>query len=143
MYRIVAGLAPEMPEDKPRYLMGVGTPDDLLQAIEYGVDMFDCVMPTRNARNGQAFVHGGKINIKQARYAEDPLPLEPGCTCPCCARFERRYLRHLYTVGEMLVARLLTLHNLHHYGTLTAEARRAIKENRFQEFKDRWHEPLV
>jgi queuine tRNA-ribosyltransferase len=143
MYRIVAGLAPKMPEDKPRYLMGVGTPDDLLQAIEHGVDMFDCVMPTRNARNGQAFVHGGKINIKQARYAEDPLPLEPGCTCPCCARFERRYLRHLFMVGEMLVARLLTLHNLHHYGSLTAEARRAIKENRFQEFKNRWHEPLV
>jgi queuine tRNA-ribosyltransferase len=142
MYRIVAGIAPKMPADTPRYLMGVGTPDDLLQAIEHGMDMFDCVMPTRNARNGQAFVHGGKINIKQARYAEDPLPLEPGCACPCCARFERRYLRHLFTVGEMLVARLLTLHNLHHYGSLTAGARQAIAENRFQEFKTRWHEPL-
>ncbi len=138
MYRIVSEVAPKMPPDKPRYLMGVGTPEDILQAIENGVDMFDCVLPTRNGRNGQAFVHGGRINIKQARYAEDPLPLEPGCTCPCCAKFERRYLRHLYTVGEMLVSRLLTLHNLHHYGSLMEGARRAIIEGRFAEFKKNW-----
>jgi queuine tRNA-ribosyltransferase len=142
MYRIVAEIGPRMPVEKPRYLMGVGTPDDLLQAIGCGIDMFDCVLPTRNGRNGQAFVHGGKINIKQARYAEDPKPLEPGCSCPCCAHFERRYLRHLFNVGEMLVARLLTLHNLHHYGALMRGARRAIAENRFPAFKENWHQPL-
>jgi queuine tRNA-ribosyltransferase len=103
--------------------------------------MFDCVLPTRNARNGQAFVHGGKLNIKQARYAEDPLPIEPGCGCPCCSRFERRYLRHLFNVGEPLVARLLTLHNLHHYGALMAGARAAIREGRYQEFRKGWREP--
>ncbi len=138
MYRVVSEIAPKMLRDKPHYLMGVGTPEDILQAIEHGVDMFDCVMPTRNARNGQAFVHGGRVNIKQARYAEDPLPLEPGCTCPCCSRFERRYLRHLFTVGEMLVSRLLTLHNLHHYGTLMAGARAAIAAGRFEQFKRDW-----
>ena len=138
MYQVISQVAPRMPEDRPRYLMGVGTPEDLLEAIENGIDMFDCVMPTRNARNGQAFVHGSRINIKQARYAEDPLPLEPGCSCPCCTRFERRYLRHLFMVSEMLVQRLLTLHNLHHYGCLMAGAREAIAKGRFMEFKNGW-----
>ena len=142
MYRVVSEVAPKMPATKPRYLMGVGTPEDLLQAIGSGIDMFDCVMPTRNARNGQAFVHGGRISIKQAQYIDDPRPLEPGCPCPCCTRFERRYLRHLFTVGEMLVLRLLTLHNLHHYGALMASARRAISENRFVAFASSWQEPL-
>ncbi len=135
MYRILRAVGPQMPKEKPRYLMGVGTPEDLIEAISNGIDMFDCVMPTRNARNGQAFVKGGRINIKQARYIDDPLPLEPGCTCPCCTGFERRYLRHLFTVGEMLVLRLLSIHNLYHYGALTAAARKAITENRFEEFK--------
>ncbi len=143
MYRVLGELAPLMPADRPRYLMGVGTPDDILEAISHGVDMFDCVMPTRNARNGQAFVHGGRINIKQARYAEDPRPLEPGCECPCCQKFERRYLRHLFLVGEMLVSRLLTLHNLHHWGQCTAGARRAIGEGRFEEFRKSFGEPRV
>ncbi len=141
MYRVVSEVALKMPADKPRYLMGVGTPEDLLEVIDNGIDMFDCVMPTRHARNGQAFVRGGRVNIKQAQYAEDPRPLEPGCTCPCCARFERRYLRHLFMVGEMLVSRLLTMHNLHHYGALTAGARDAIREGRFAEFKRGWKEP--
>ncbi len=143
MYRILRAVAPQMPAERPRYLMGVGTPDDLLTAIGQGIDMFDCVMPTRNARNGQAFVHGGRINIKQARYIDDPLPLEPGCSCPCCRQFDRRYLRHLFTVGEMLVSRLLTLHNLHHYGSLMAGAKEAIAEQRFAEFARRWSQPLV
>ncbi len=142
MYKVVSAVAPKMPVEKPRYLMGVGTPEDLLQAIGSGIDMFDCVMPTRNARNGQAFVHGGRINIKQAQYAEDPNPLEPGCTCPCCANYERRYLRHLFCVGEMLVLRLLSIHNLHHYGALTAGARAAIEQGRFSEFAAAWNEPL-
>ncbi len=135
MYRVLEGVAHKMPGKRPRYLMGVGTPKDLLTAIGYGIDMFDCVMPTRNARNGQAFVRGGRINIKHAKFAEDPLPLDPTCTCLCCRNFERRYLRHLFMVGEMLVARLITIHNLHHYGALTAGARKAISEGRFEEFK--------
>jgi queuine tRNA-ribosyltransferase len=138
MYRVLKEVVPDMPKDKPRYLMGVGTPEDLLEAIEQGIDMFDCVMPTRNARNGQAFVRGGRINIKQAKYTEDPLPLEPGCDCPCCKKYERRYLRHLYTIGEMLVSRLLTVHNLHHYGTLMKGARQAIAKGSFSEFKRGW-----
>jgi queuine tRNA-ribosyltransferase len=138
MYRILRAVAPSMPEGRPRYLMGVGTPDDLIEAIANGIDMFDCVMPTRNARNGQAFVRGGRINIKQARYIDDQLPLEPGCPCPCCTGFERRYLRHLFTVGEMLVLRLLSIHNLYHYGALTAAARQAIAENRFEQFCAAW-----
>ena len=143
MYRVLGEVCPSMPADRPRYLMGVGTPDDILEAISRGVDMFDCVMPTRNARNGQAFVHGGRINIKQARYAEDPRPVEPGCTCPCCSRFARRYLRHLFLAGEMLVYRLLTLHNLHHYGECTAGARVAIEEGRFEAFRKSWGTPRV
>ncbi len=135
MYRILRAVGPHMPKERPRYVMGIGTPDDLLEAISNGIDMFDCVMPTRNARNGQAFVPGGRINIKQAKYIDDKLPLDPGCPCPCCKGFTRRYLRHLFTVGEMLVLRLLTIHNLHHYGALTAAARKAIAENRFEQFK--------
>ena len=138
MYRIFDTVVHRMPAEKPRYVMGIGTPDDLLEAIGSGVDMFDCVMPTRNARNGQAFVRGGRINIKQAQYIDDPRPLESGCPCPCCTGFERRYLRHLYTVGEMLVLRLLSIHNLYHYGALTAGARRAIAEDRFAAFKAEW-----
>jgi len=142
MYRVLAEVAPEMPEEKPHYLMGVGTPADILEGIEHGIDMFDCVMPTRNARNGQAFVRGGRVNIKQAQYAEDPRPLDPTCDCPCCRTFERRYLRHLYMVGEMLVARLFTIHNLHHFGALTRGARQAIADGRFEAFKRSWLEPV-
>jgi len=140
MYRVLAEVAPRMPGDRPRYLMGVGTPEDILEAIGFGVDMFDCVLPTRNARNGQAFVHGGRINIKQARYAEDPSALDPQCDCPCCARFDRRYLRHLFMAGEMLSARLLTLHNLHHYGALMRGARDAIAAGTFAAFRRAWLE---
>jgi len=140
MHRVIADVAPRMPADRPRYLMGVGTPEDLLEGIEHGIDMFDCVMPTRNARNGQAFIRGGRLNLRQARYAEDPLPLEPGCDCPCCSRFERRYLRHLVNVGELLVLRLITQHNLHHYGSLMAGARAAIRDGEFAEFKKSWSE---
>jgi queuine tRNA-ribosyltransferase len=141
MYRVLHAVAHLLPADRPRYLMGVGTPADILEASECGVDMFDCVLPTRNARNGQAFVRGGRINIKQARYAEDALPLDPGCACPCCSRFERRYLRHLFLAGEMLASRLLTLHNLHHFGTLMAGIREAITAGRLADFKRDWLAP--
>ena len=141
MYKILAEIAHKMPVDRPRYLMGVGTPEDLLEAIGSGIDMFDCVMPTRNARNGQGFVRGGRINIKQARYAEDPRPLDPECDCPCCSKFDRRYLRHLFMSGEMLLSRMFTIHNLHHYGRLTAGARDAIKNKRFKEFSTHWLTP--
>jgi queuine tRNA-ribosyltransferase len=138
MYRVLSAIGPRMPADKPRYVMGIGTPRDLIHAIKNGIDMFDCVMPTRNARNGQAFVRGGKLNIKQARYAEDPRPLDPSCNCPCCRTFERRYLRHLFNVGELLVLRLLTQHNLHHYGELTRRAREAISLGTFRQFEEEW-----
>ena len=141
MYRVLAEVTSRMPGDRPRYLMGVGTPEDILEAISRGVDMFDCVMPTRNARNGQAFVRGGRVNIKQARYAEDGSPLEPGCDCPCCSRFDRRYLRHLFMANEMLSARLLTLHNLHHFGALMRGARDAIANGTFAEYRRRFVEP--
>jgi queuine tRNA-ribosyltransferase len=138
MYRILNEIAPLMPKDKPRYVMGIGTPENLLFAIENGIDMFDCVMPTRNARNGQAFIKGGKINIKQARFANDSLPLDPQCSCYTCKTFERRYLRHLFMSKEILIHRLLTIHNLTHYGDLTSGARNAIKNKTFKKFKEEW-----
>ena len=141
MYRVLDACADALPADRPRYLMGVGTPADILEAVECGVDMFDCVLPSRNGRRGQAFVRGGRLNIKQARYADDGEPLEPGCPCPTCARFDRRYLRHLFLVGEPLVARLITVHNLFHYGTLTAAIRAAVRDGRLAELKRSWLEP--
>lgn len=128
MHETLAAVVPHVDPARPRYLMGVGTPSDLVRAISCGVDLFDCVMPTRNARNGQAFVRGGRLVIKNARYRDDPRPLEPGCECPACeGGFGRAYLRHLFQAGEILAHRLLTLHNLHHYQTLVREARRAIE----------------
>jgi len=127
MHAALGQVAPRLPSERPRYLMGVGTPQDLLRAIGAGVDMFDCVMPTRNARNGQAFVATGKLVIKNARYREVKEPLEEGCPCPACkGGYSRSYIRHLYIAGEMLAARLLTLHNLSYYARLVAEARRAV-----------------
>ena len=134
MYRVLAELVPAMPRDKPRYLMGVGTPYDLLAAIASGVDMFDCVLPTRNARNGQALTWHGRVNLRQARHTEDTAPLDPDCGCPVCKRFTRAYLRHLFNAKEMLGPRLLTEHNLWFYGELTARARRAIRAGRYQRF---------
>jgi queuine tRNA-ribosyltransferase len=134
MYRVLSELVPVMPRDKPRYLMGVGTPADLLAAIGSGVDMFDCVLPTRNARNGQALTWHGRVNIKQARHAEDEAPLDARCGCPVCATFTRAYLRHLYAAGEMLAPRLLTQHNLWFYAELTRAAREAIAAQRYAAF---------
>ena len=131
MHRVLAALAPALPEARPRYLMGVGTPADLVRAVGAGVDLFDCVLPTRNARNGQAFVSSGRIVIKQASYREDLRPLDSTCRCAACSGYSRAYLRHLYMAGEILAHRLLTLHNLTFYGRVMAEARHAIEHDNY------------
>jgi queuine tRNA-ribosyltransferase len=131
---MVALTAPLLPEGKPRYLMGVGTPADILFAVSRGVDMFDCVLPTRNARNGMAFTSAGPLAIKQARYAEDPLPPDGDCGCPTCRSFSRAYLRHLYLQKEILSSMLLTVHNLHFYARLMEGIRKAILVGNFGGF---------
>jgi queuine tRNA-ribosyltransferase len=124
-----------LPEDKPRYLMGVGTPDDLLAAVARGVDMFDCVLPTRIARNGTAFTAAGTINLKNAEFTLDTRPLEEGCTCPACSEFSRGYIRHLVKAEEILGLRLITLHNLHFYLELMQRTRDAIDRGVFAAFR--------
>jgi queuine tRNA-ribosyltransferase len=124
----------QLPEDRPRYLMGVGKPDDLVGAVERGVDMFDCVLPTRSGRNGQGFTWDGPLNLRNARHAEDMGPLDPECTCPVCAKYSRAYLHHLHKAGEMLGAMLLTEHNLSFYQQLMAAMRGAIAHGTFAAF---------
>jgi len=131
MYDVIAAVAPEMPEDRPRYLMGVGTPTDIWTAIGAGVDMFDCVMPTRNARNGNLFVRGGKLNIGNARFRDDAAPVEAGCPCECCAGYSRAYLAHLFHAEELLYYRLASAHNVRHYLDLARRAREAIRAGSF------------
>jgi queuine tRNA-ribosyltransferase len=126
MHAVVGEIAREMPADRPRYLMGVGTPEDLRAGIRAGIDMFDCVMPTRNARNGQLFVHAGRLNIANAAHRDDPRPVEEGCPCECCASYSRAYLAHLFHAKELLYYRLATIHNLRHYLDLARRARAAI-----------------
>lgn len=126
MYDIVSDTTPLLPEDRPRYLMGTGTPLDLVECVARGIDLFDCVMPTRNARNGQLFTREGRLNIKNARYAEDPAPPDPTCGCYTCRHFSRAYLRHLYCVGEITAAALNTLHNLHFYLDTMRRIREAL-----------------
>lgn len=135
MYEMLDASVPLLPEDKVHYLMGVGTPQDLLEGIARGVDIFDCVMPTRNARNGTLFTSRGKIHIKNARFTKDPEPLDPQCSCYTCKNFSKAYLRHLFVSGEILGARLNTLHNIHFYLDLMRQAREAIAEGRFDEFR--------
>ena len=125
-----------MPVSKPRYLMGVGTPADLVMASERGVDMFDCVMPTRNARNGTAFTRFGRLNVKLAQYSCDYRPIDESCDCICCRNYSRAYLRHLINVAEIAGMRLLTIHNLHYYLGLVRSARQAILGNAFTGFKE-------
>jgi queuine tRNA-ribosyltransferase len=135
MHAALAQIAHRLDAARPRYLMGVGTPEDLLLAIGAGIDLFDCVMPTRNARNGQAFTWAGKLTIKNARYRDDPLPLDPDCSCSACrAGYSRAYLRHLFVAGEILALRLLSEHNLTLYARLLREARTAIVAQRYAEF---------
>lgn len=123
-----------LPADRPRYLMGVGTPQDLLAAVAMGFDMFDCVLPTRNARNGSAFTSAGRVSIKQAAHARDEGPLDPRCDCRCCTTFSRAYLRHLFMAGEILASRALTEHNLYFYGRLMREAQAAIASRAYKAF---------
>jgi queuine tRNA-ribosyltransferase len=132
---VVGAIAPAMPAAAPRYLMGVGTPTDILAGIAAGIDMFDCVMPTRNARNGQLFVAGGRLNIANARFRADDLPVEAGCPCECCASYSRAYLAHLYHAKELLYYRLATIHNLRHYLDLARGARAAVIAGRFSEYR--------
>jgi queuine tRNA-ribosyltransferase len=127
-------LDPHLPKDRPRYLMGVGTPDDLLSAVERGIDMFDCVMPTRNARNGHLFTTSGVVKIRNAQYERDTAPLDAECECYTCRHYTRAYLRHLDRCGEILAARLHTIHNLHFYQWLMRGIRTAIEQGRFEAF---------
>jgi queuine tRNA-ribosyltransferase len=135
MYDTVEHTVQYMPKDKPRYLMGVGTPEDLIENIERGVDMFDCVMPTRNARNGTLFTSFGRINIKGAKFKEDASPVDPECQCLTCQTYSRAYLNHLFRAKELTFFRLATIHNLHYYLNLMREVRAAILKDRFAEYK--------
>lgn len=137
MYDVIEHTAPFLPTDKPRYLMGVGTPANILEAVDRGIDMFDCVYPSRNGRHGHLYTHHGKININNAKYAEDDRPIEEGCECPACRRYSRAYIRHLHKSGEMLGLRLCVLHNLYFYNHLMQEIRDAIDEGRYASFKSK------
>ncbi|MES2958807.1 MAG: tRNA guanosine(34) transglycosylase Tgt, partial [Pseudomonadota bacterium] len=135
MLRILAHTPHRLPADKPRYLMGVGTPEDLVQGVADGVDMFDCVMPTRNARNGHLFTRFGDLRLRNARFREDERPVDPSCSCHACAGFSRAYLHHLDRCGEMLGPMLATIHNLHYYVNLMREVRAALDGGRFEAFR--------
>ena len=143
MRDVIEDVAPRMPADKPRYLMGVGTPEDLIEAVARGVDMFDCVLPTRNGRNGQAFTSQGKLNIKNAQYATDQRPLDKDCGCSVCHRHSRAFLRHLYLSGEMLGGILLTHHNLAFFLDTMRRVRQAIRSGQFANFRREYTEQLV
>jgi len=136
MHDLVKVIAPQMPANKPRYLMGVGTPTDLILSIDSGVDMFDCVMPTRVARNGTLYTWQGKVSIKRAEYREDSSPLDPDCDCYTCLNYSKAYLRHLFLAGEILGARLNTIHNIHFYMSLMKKSREAIEKSQWDEFRD-------
>lgn len=135
MYHVLETVVPHLPEDKPTYLMGVGTPANILEAVERGVDFFDCVYPTRNGRHGHLYTNRGHINIMNARYEMDDTPIEEGCKCPTCRRYSKAYIRHLLKAGEMLGMRLCVLHNLYFYNNLMTEIRQSIEEGRFAEYK--------
>lgn len=136
MYRIISAVTPFMPADKPRYLMGVGTPGNILEAVSRGVDLFDCVMPSRNARHGHLFTKQGILNLNNEKYKTDDRPIEEGCGCPTCQHHSRAYIRHLFKAGEMLAMRLCVMHNLFFYNTLMEEIRAAIQSNTFEQYKN-------
>jgi queuine tRNA-ribosyltransferase len=139
MMRVLRHIGPKLPADKPHYLMGVGTPEDLVEGVDAGVDMFDCVMPTRNARNGWLFTRFGDVKIKNARHKDEDRPLDESCDCYTCRNFSRAYLHHLHRAGEILGARLNTIHNLHYYLQLMREIRAAIDAGEFQAFRLRFY----
>jgi queuine tRNA-ribosyltransferase len=136
MFRTLDATVHLLPENRPRYLMGVGRPDDILGAVARGIDMFDCVLPTRMGRTGKAFTRRGEVNMRNARHADDPRPIEEGCACPACTRFSRAYLNHLFKAGEMLGPMLLTRHNLQHYQDLMRGIRAAIEGGRWAAFRE-------
>ncbi|MFW5722247.1 MAG: tRNA guanosine(34) transglycosylase Tgt, partial [Desulfohalobiaceae bacterium] len=140
MLNILRHTAPLLPADHPRYLMGVGTPLDILDGIAAGIDMFDCVMPTRNARNGTLFTSRGRVNIKRAEYARDDSPLDPGCACYTCRHFSRAYLRHLYLSRELLSYHLNTIHNVTFFVELASQARKAVQDGEFSRFHQEFRE---
>jgi len=139
MMRVLQNIAPQMPADAPRYLMGVGTPEDLVEAVRQGMDMFDCVMPTRNARNGWLFTHSGTLKIRNARFAADTAPVDALCDCYTCKNYSRAYLRHLFRTNEILGARLNTLHNLYYYQSLMSGMRTAIETKTLDEFVEKFY----
>jgi len=143
MREVISTLTPEMPADKPRYLMGVGTPEDLVEAVAAGVDMFDCVLPTRNGRTGQAFTSRGKMNLKNAQWAVDSLPLDESCSCSVCRRHSRAYLRHLYMSGEILASVLLSHHNLAFFLDTMQSVRQSIRSGNFTNFRREFTEGLT
>jgi queuine tRNA-ribosyltransferase len=135
MYGVIEFIAPQMPADSPRYLMGVGTPEDLVEAVGRGVDMFDCVMPTRNGRTGGAFTSRGKLNIRNAKFINDDSPIDPDCQCSVCRRYSRGYVRHLYQAGEMNAATMISHHNLAFYLDTMKRVRQSIKSGTFAQFR--------
>jgi queuine tRNA-ribosyltransferase len=139
MFRIVEHVAPRLPAERPRYLMGAGTPEDLVEAVRRGVDMFDCVLPTRNARNGWLYTAAGDLKIRNSRYARDPTPIDPACGCYTCRHYSRAYLRHLQQANEILGARLATLHNLYYYQALMRGLQAAIAEKRLDDFAQKFY----
>ena len=143
MYDIIDAVEPHMPKDKPRYLMGVGTPSNIIEGVARGVDFFDCVMPSRNGRHGKLFTWEGTINILNAKYAMDGRPISERCGCPVCKRFSRAYLRHLFKAEETLALRLAVLHNLYFYNELTAKIREALDQGRFGAFRAAYSEKLA
>jgi queuine tRNA-ribosyltransferase len=138
MLRILHHTAPQLPANKPRYLMGVGTPEDLVESVGQGIDMFDCVMPTRNARNGHLFTRFGDLKLRNARYKLDKQPIDETCTCYTCQNFSRAYLHHLDRCGEMLGPMLSSIHNLHYYLNLMREIREALEASKFSDFVSRF-----
>ena len=135
MYDILGKMYPYYPENKPRYLMGVGTPVNILEAVHRGVDLFDCVMPSRNARHGHLFTQKGIINLNNKKYENNSLPIDPECDCYVCRTYSRAYIRHLFRAKEMLAMRLAVIHNLHFYNKLMERIRNALDEGRFEEFR--------
>ncbi len=142
MYRIISAVEPYMPKNKIRYLMGVGTPGNIIESVYRGIDLFDCVMPSRNARHGHLFTKQGIINLNNNKYENDTLPIDPECSCPVCAKFSRAYIRHLFKSKEMLAMRLAVMHNLWFYNNLMSEIRAALDEDRYEQFRNENAEKL-
>ena len=143
MYRIIEVVEPFMPKDKPRYLMGVGTPTNIIEAVARGVDMFDCVMPSRNARHATVFTWEGVMHLTNKCYETDSRPIDEHCDCPVCRNFTRSYVRHLFKAGEMLAGRLAVMHNLYFYNTLTEKIREALDKGEFDAFRKKYSELLA